>query len=1106
MNSKAMKKFAVDARRELLQKIDTKAKQIGIADNAIIEEAAYTWFIRLIALRFMEVNKYISEKIFDAFYETEEAFQQTIITTCNYLHKFFPPIFSTNRRYIEALLPEGLLTESWFISKLTGPKTIPEENWKQVETLGWLYQYFFTEEKDRVVKAKKKYKKEEIPYATQLFTPDWIVRYMVQNTLGRYWVESHPEHKDLLKNWEFYLENPNQGHEINEKLEPFINKKLQPEDIKCFDPAMGSGHILVYMFDVLVEIYRRCGYNEREIPRLIVENNLFGIDIDDRVYQLARFSIAMKAMQYDPDFLATSSDEGFLPNFATIQETNKVTAADIAYFAGESEGSAFTKIKYFMDKFADAKTYGSLVDIDSIDYDFIKEKYHELINRPAHTIAEEQSRKKLLELVPLLLKQAEILQRQYDVLITNPPYIGNRYLNSKLAKHVDAHFPIGKKDLFSAFMLYGFKKVTENGQLGFMTPYVWMFISSYEELRTYIINEKNVSSLILLEYSGFDGATVPICTFTLRNYNAGLPGEYINLADFKGVKNQPIKALEAVKKPNVDYRFSVQADIFNKIPGHPLSFWAGEKTIQAIANADKLERLAKPRVGLQTSDNQRFLRLWYEVDFRKIGFGMNNREEALESKLKWFPYNKGGEFRKWYGNQFYVVNWENDGKEIREFNAYLNASRASKIGIANTEFYFKESITWSFVSSSHFGVRYSDKGFIFDTGGSSVFVNEDVIYYVAAFLCSKLAFEFLRIQNPTLNFQPGNIANLPLVISKNNHLIEKITKLAKENITFSKREWDSYELSWNFSVHPLLKFKDSSSTLKNAFANWHAFTQQQFMKMKKNEEKLNRMFIDIYGLGDEIKPDVKDEHVTIRRANKEREIKSFISYAIGCIFGRYSLDEEGLIFAGGEYDPNRYEAFQPTKDNIMPIVFEECFENDVVTRFVEFVKVTFGEETLAENLEYIADTLGRKSGETVKDALRRYFLHNFYKDHLQTYKKRPIYWVFTSGKHKAFNCLLYIHRYDKETLARIRSDYLPSLKDRLESEKRTEEAIIKHPFSPKEIRAAKNHVKRLDLKLIELEKFDKLLQQLANERIEINLDDGVAVNYKKFSALVAPIK
>lgn len=1104
MNHKTLKKFAFNARRELLQKIKKKMDHIGLTDKALIEKVAYTWFIRIILLRFMEINGYLSEQVFHSSYKTEDAFKDRIIRHCSQLHNYFPAVFSSNYKYIEILFPERMLDKQSFITKLTDPTVIPIEKWKQVEIIGWLYQYYFSEEKDRVIKAKKKYKAEEIPYATQLFTPDWIVRYMVQNTLGRYWVESHPEHRDLLVNWEYYIDNPNQEHNLIEKLQPFTNNSLKVEEIKCFDPAVGCGHILVYMFDVLYEIYQRCGYDVKGIPRLIIENNLFGADIDDRVHHLACFSIIMKAMQYNKDFLSSMAQDGLKINIVSVQETNSLTDEDIAYFAGQDEGMIYTKIKLFINQFVSAKTYGSLVHIDSNEVELIKEKYNELRAKQTSTVHEVQSKKKLLELMPLLLKQAEILMPQYDILITNPPYIGNRYLNSVLAKHVDMHYSIGKKDLFAAFMLYGLKKVKKCGHLGFMTPYVWMFISSFEQLRAHIIHDKDISSLILLEYSGFDGATVPVCTFALRNYRAGISGEYISLANFKGVNNQPIKALEAVKNPDLKYRYSVPTSSFKKIPGQPLSFWAGKNAIKAIESSEKLESIAKPRVGLQTSDNQRFLRLWHEVDYCRIGFGMNDRNEAQQSKLKWFPYNKGGEFRKWYGNQFYVVNWQEDGREIREFNAYLNASRDSKIGIANTEFYFKESITWSFVSSSHFGVRYSEKGFIFDTGGSSVFVDSDLLYYLTAFLCSKPAFEFLRIQNPTLNFQPGNIANLPLIIPGGRDMIAWIIELAKENVAISKREWDSFETSWNFSVHPLLKFKGEEKTLNQAFANWKRYALQQFQMMKNNEETLNSIFIDIYRLGEEYTPDVNYESVTIRTANKEREIKSLISYAVGCMFGRYSLDEEGLVFAGGDFDEQRYRSFPTATNNIIPISSEGYFENDVVSRFIEFLKVAFGEETLVINLEFIADALGRKKEETAKDTLYRYFLQDFYKDHLQFYRKRPIYWLFQSGKKRACNCLVYIHRYNPYTLSHMHNKYLKNVLAQVEAAR--ESLVLRGNTGKVKTSQYKNELLTLEKQLEELKNYDKLLQKMADQRIEINLDDGIAVNYEKFHDLLATIK
>jgi type II restriction/modification system DNA methylase subunit YeeA len=630
-----------------------------------------------------------------------------------------------------------------------------------------------------------------------------------------------------------------------------------------------------------------------------------------------------------------------------------------------------------------------------------------------------------------------------------------------------------------------------------------MFISTYELLRKIIINEKDISSLIQLEYSAFEEATVPVCTFTVRNKRLDLFGQYVRLSDFPGAKNQPIKVIEAINNPSVDYRFTAKTSDFNKIPSSPIAYWVSSKVREIFKKAKSMKDFAETRLGMATADNDRFLRMWYEVNFERIGFDFESREQAKNSKLKWFPYNKGGDFRKWYGNNDYVVNWEDDGFEIRNFkDEKTNKIRSHNY---NLDYIFKESITWSFISSANFGVRYSKRGFLFDVGGSSLFTDDKYKLYLLSFLCSKLAFELLRTLNPTMNFQPGNISSLPILTTEDKVLMAKIERLSNENIVISKYDWDSFEVSWDFKKHPLLTNQDSSSSIEVAMKNWSLHAQQQFNRLKKNEEDLNSIFIEIYGLQGELSPVVDEDNVTIRRADKLRDIKSFISYGVGCMFGRYSLDEEGLVFAGGKFDPEKYKTFQVDKDNIIPILSGAYFEDDIVSRFIEFVKVTFGEETLEENLEYIADTLGKKEGETAKETIRRYFLNDFFKDHVQTYKKRPIYWLFTSGKQKAFNCLIYMHRYDKTTLSRIRTDYLHPLQIRLDAERKSLLEVIEGGGTAKEISNAKKELKQLDLKIEELKAYDEVLHHMADMQIEIDLDDGVAVNYAKFNGLLAKL-
>lgn len=1165
MNKTALKNFATSARRELLKKVEAKAMKIGITEanikkadiessdaifidgrqlsksekvqrdklidriqqtrfGRVMEEVAYTWFNRFTALRFMEVNNYLPTKVrvlsssnadsaepdmmkealsldldIDKEYvyelklnnNSEELFKYLIIKHCNDLNRYMPFMFEKIDDFTEILFPEGLLAKDSFVRQMTNTEVIPEDNWQKVEIIGWLYQYYIAEEKDRVIKAKKKYKTEEIPFATQLFTPDWIVRYMVQNSLGRYWVESHPEHRDLLNNWEFYLETPNPEPDFEERLAPYVNKELKVEDIKCFDPAMGSGHILVYMFDVLYEIYSKCGYMDREIPRLIIENNLYGLDIDDRAYQLACFSVVMKALEYNKRFFRSIEREGLVLNLASIQETNKLLTKNVLeYLAGEPEGVVYEKTRSFISQFENAKTIGSFIKFNHCDTTFLEERLKTLKENPAENLFDEELRKLVITLLPKIINQVPLLCKQYDILVTNPPYMGTKYMNPILMEYIKEHYSDTKSDTFSVFMEYCFHKVHDKGQLGFLTPFVWMSLSSYESLRSVVVQEKNISSLIELEYNAFPEACVPVCGFTIRNYNVDLNGEYIKLSDFPGSANQPVKVLEAVKNPQIGYRYTKGSNKFKDVPGYSIvGYWATEDTLRNF-KLKKVSEFADACTGMQTGNNTLFTRNWFEVEIDKTNIISNNN-------FKWCKFNEGGELRKWYGNHLGVVNWENDGYEIRNTPSSV---------LRNQRFYFKQGITWKRIGSSNIGLRYLPEEFIFDQSGDSLFTKDEYIYYLLGYFNSKVSGIYAQILSPTMNLTAGNIKEFPIAIIDNENIVNQINNLVEENIKIAKKDWDSSEISWDYKKHSLLRRDSQITLISESFNKVSDEKENDFNKIKENETFLNELFIDIFNLNNDLNPCVKDKDITIKKANINLEIKSFISYAVGCMFGRYSLDEEGLIHAGGEFNQSKYQTFPADQDNILPILPGAYFEDDIVSRIIDFVKATFGNETLSENLDFIANTLGMKKGETAKETIRRYFLNDFFKDHVQTYKKRPIYWLFTSGKQKAFNCLIYMHRYDKTTLSRIRTDYLHEYQIRLDAEKRDLLTIIEGDSTAKEISNTKKELKTLEKKIEELKEYDELLHHMADMQIEIDLDDGVAVNYEKFKGLLAPIK
>ncbi len=1136
VNGKTLNKNEKDQRRKLIEKIETLNEEGSNGFDLVIEEVAYTWFNRMMALRFMEVNRYIKTRVLSSEEDnnipdivtealdisfknveldeeyirelklstdidaTQKLFKYMVINQCNELHNMLPFMFEKISDYTELLFPNGLLDEGSFVSKMIDTNYIPEEDWEQVEIIGWLYQYYIAEEKDRVIKAKKKYKKEEIPFATQLFTPKWIVKYMVQNSLGRYWIESHPEDEELKKEWEFYLENPEKEPDFEEKIAPYVNKELNVEDIKCFDPACGSGHILVYMFEVLYEIYSRVGYEEREIPRLIIENNLYGLDIDDRAYQLACFAVVMKGASYNKRLLRSIERDGIKLNIASIQETNNLNDTDIAYIAGEKSGKNFDKTKKFIETFYNGKTYGSLIKIDEFDKAFFEERLEYLKNNPVDDIEMQSSKENGVdELLEELISQADIMIKTYDLLITNPPYMGNRYMNSELTDFISENYTKNKYDMFSAFMEYCMLKTKSNGQLGFITPYVWMFISSYIELRKYIVNGKTISSLVQLEYNAFEAAVVPVCSFTLRNYKSDIIGEYIRLSDFKGVENQSRKTLEAIVNENCGYRYRVSTGSFKDIPGFAIAYWAGDKFSKIFIENKSIKSIGEPKVGLQTGDNNKFLRIWQEVAIDKLSLNIDNRRFTINSPWRWFPYNKGGGYKKWYGNNEFVVNWENDGYEIRNFK---NSSGTLKSRPQNLDYYFRTCISWCKVTNIQVSFRYIPEGFIFDVAGCSLFIdNEEKLLEVLGIVNSKVINEMLKFMSPTMNYEVGQIGDLPIVDTK--EYKNEIISLVKSCIDISKKDWDLYEQSWDFKKPYIMSNK--KDTIQKSLENFNLYLDKNFNKLKYNEEKINELVSMAYGIENDIDNKVTDEEIILNIPNIERDIKSFISYAVGCMLGRYSLDQEGLVYAGGKFDSSKYITFKADEDNIIPILDESYFEDDIVSRFIEFVKITFGEETLNKNLDYIAETLGKRSGESSRDTIRRYFLNDFYKDHVQTYKKRPIYWLVTSGKQKAFNALIYMHRYDKNTLSRIRTDYVHPLQHKLEVEKTRLEEDLSLATKASERNPISKKISNLDKQIDELKKFEEVLHDFADKQIEIDLDDGVVHNYAMFKGLLAKI-
>jgi type II restriction/modification system DNA methylase subunit YeeA len=1178
LNKSAIKTFAVNARRKLLEQVKQKAFQIGITAKSIselkleagyvilnnvplgksfkeqrdklvqeiqqkgydevMEEAAYIWFNRFIALRFMEVNNYLptgvrvlssldSQKAepdiirealnvdlpvereviydFQDRNDIEGLFKYLLICQCNELNKILSFMFEKIADYTELLFPSHLLQEGSVIRELV--TSIEEEDWHEVEIIGWLYQYYISEKKDEVfadLKKNKKISKENIPAATQLFTPKWIVRYMVENSLGRLWLESHPN--DALKaQWKYYLEEAEQEPEVQKQLEDLRNPNLNPLEIKVLDPCCGSGHILVYAFDVLYEIYKSYGYMEEDIPKLILENNIFGLEIDDRAAQLASFAVMMKAREKNSGVF----QENILLNICAIQESNwmgkEVREILIDREAIELEQYRQREIIYYLaDTFKDAKEFGSILDVKELELEFLEQRLDDIEKSVPRHLLEVPYRNIILEKLPGLILQAKIMGAKYDVVCTNPPYMGRVGMNPRIVSFVEKNYPNCKSDLFAVFIMRNFSYLKRDGINSMVTMHSWMFLESYQNLRKSILTNKSIYSILHLGMEAFEniiGKVVQTAAFIIRNRRMmGIRPICIRLVDFYDSR----KYEKERNFFNPKYTFNrVKQEEFNKIPSYPIAYWISDKFF-SLYDKNLVGDFGYSRQGLSTSDNKRFLRQWYEVEFNKISFNTNNCDETIQNGYKWYPYNKGGDFRKWYGNIEYIVNFENDGKEIKqtvlEKYSYL---KTPNFVVKNTNDYFKSGLTWSDVSSATFSCRYLEEGFIFADAGPVFFCDNKIEKYILGYFNSIPFKMFLEIMCSGLHFSAGHIPRIPCLIVDEKSRV-KIEVLVDENINICKTEWNSFETSWDFECHSFITYKVDK--LDQAFTKRQSFTEFQFNQLKSNEEELNRIFIDIYGLQDEQTPEVEDKDITIRKAERERDIKSFISYAVGCMMGRYSLDEEGLIFAGGEFDIERYKTFKVDADGILPILDDAYFEDDIVSNFVEFVRITFGENTLAENLDYIAETLGRKTNETSRECIRRYFLKDFYKDHVQIYKKRPIYWLFTSGKEQAFNALIYMYRYDSSTISRVRTDYLHPLQNKLAAEYQLLSAVLVSDDSQTEKNKAAKRLKVLTKQMEELKKYDEVIHNLADQQIEIDLDDGVVVNYAKFEKVLAKIK
>lgn len=1163
MNKNAIQKFAIWARNELIAQVSQRAYQYGIDESGfgdasadtlngrlltaeeksqrqelikqikekgykqVMEEVAYTWFNRFIALRFMEVNNYLPshirvfsdasgafkpEILNDVLHldlpgldsgkvaeyiesnDTEALYRYLLLTQCNALNSALPVMFERMGGYTEMLLPNNILRQDSVLGHMVSD--IPEEDWQDaVQIIGWLYQYYNTELKDDTfaqLKKNVKITKERIPAATQLFTPDWIVRYMVENSLGRLWLEGHPN-AELHDGWKYYLDEAEQERSVEDQLAKLREeyKTIKPEEIKVIDPCMGSGHILVYAFDVLMQIYTSAGWDQREAAQSILKNNLYGLDIDDRAAQLAYFAVMMKARQYDRRLLT----RGIQPNIFSIRESNGINRNQLKFFGWSmseiERNTALTQLEYLLDTFRDAKEYGSILNVDMLDWGLLYRfvgtvDYSEQISMDELNL--EGTKDALWNLVEL----GAVLAQKYDVVVTNPPYMGSSGMNVQLAQYVKEHFPETKADLFACFIERGNQMAVKHGYNCMVTMQSWMFLSSFEKMREKVLRTRTITNLMHMENMVMGIAFGTAVTVFRNDHVTGYKGTY------NQIKLQDIENDEPRNFPVLENRFAqTSTDNFSKIPGAPVAYWVSDRIFNSFCRS-KVDSIAFSDGQILTGDNDKYLRMLWEVEATEI------RKDG-----RWMLHAKGGEYRKWSGNLEWVVKWSPGAIEHYKHDKIARFPKEHVL--------FRKGVTWSLVSTNPtFGARLLPESQTFNKAAATVlFHDEKYVLYVLALLNSSVVNYLSKIINPTLNNNIKDILAMPFIY--NPEKAPRILEFANENIENSQNDWNSDETSWDFKRNPLV----NGNRLIAAYAAWRQECEDRFRQLQKNEEELNRIFIDIYGLQDELTPDVADKDVTVHRVFDSKddvpesmkgsnyvrtmrdEIVSLISYAVGCMFGRYSLDVDGLAHAGGEWDASKYKTIIPDSDNIIPICDDEYFDDDITGRFVEFVRKVYGDDTLEENLKFVADALGGKG--TPREVIRSYFLNDFYADHLKTYQKRPIYWLFDSGKKNGFKALCYMHRYQRDLLARLRTDYVHEQQERYRTQLAQLGDAIDHASASERVKLTKQQKKFQD-QATELQKYEEKVHHLADQNIEIDLDDGVKHNYELFADVLAKIK
>ncbi|PWC75518.1 BREX-1 system adenine-specific DNA-methyltransferase PglX [Azospirillum sp. TSH64] len=1194
MNRNKLKSYAPKARRAFIQAVTARASKFGITTSKIepvqvqgdvaliggqayprkvaeqrrkleerialrgfeqvMEEAAYTWFNRFAAIRFMEVHGYLDhgyrvlshpegkatpeiiehaehidlpglgrDKVISLKLDgtkDEELYRMLLTAQCNALHAAMPFLFELINDETELLLPDNLLHSDSLIRQMVSQ--IDESDWQEIEIIGWLYQFYISEKKDEVI--GRVVKPEDIPAATQLFTPNWIVKYMVQNSLGAKWIAVYPQ-SGIRTKMEFYVETEEQSGDAKATLASVTPAALNPEKLTLIDPACGSGHILVEAYDLLKDIYLECGYSLREIPKLILTKNLFGLDIDDRATQLACFALMMKAREDDRRILTNPLHL----NVLSIQASDHLNALElIRHLPGErriellpnsdlfsetiaqptlaiNTGSKLNRatVHSLVELFQRGKTLGSLIEVPSDLQSHLDILKSDIEGTTSANSLEGQLQLHSSATIASLMMQAEVLSRHYDCVVANPPYMGLKYITASIKEYAArASLKDHSADMFSMFIERWLRSQPTGTYFAFMTPFVWMYISSFERFRYSILARGSIRTLVQPEYHAFfDSAYVPICAFAIDTRSRQQIGEYFDLGKFYGAELQPVKLQEAVQNKSANWRYSVASSEFAALPGSPFAYSIPSELRNAFKKRRSLGSLASPRAGLATGDNTIFQRYWWEVAFDNIGFGVTSIDETKHRSEKWYPCNSGGPFRKWYGNNEIIVDWQHNGQRIRNFK---DANGKLRSRPQNTEWFFREGITWTKITSSFFSARIKEAGFVFDDTGRSAFpIDMSWQKPLLGLLCSKVGGVFLSTLNPTMSYTSGDIGNVPVddaVKSIDCSLVDRL-------IEMSKKDWDERETSWNFSSTALLGSK--TTCLSQEIEAWNQERTNRIKETINLEESINQTLINLYNLNGKVDKNVDEAQVSLARPNPLSDVKQAMSYAIGCMLGRYSLAEPGLAYASSGntgFDASRYGDFPADEDGIIPITETAWFSDDAANRFSEFLKVAWSLEALKENLRFVADSLGAKANETPMDTIRRYLSRDFYKDHLKTYKKRPIYWLFSSGKEKAFECLVYLHRYNESTLSRMRMEYVTPLQGRVSARIEQLDRDIQAASTTaaqKKLRVEQEKLKKQQAELI---KFDEELRHYADKRIKLDLDDGVKVNYGKFGNLLAEVK